>query len=169
MLVPDFAMAFVSVVLVYAMMYLYLRSFWLSSWGMYQIVCALPIGCSVYTHVFQVKYFEFLHILIVYLVLGIGADDIFVFVDAFLHISGEYDVKPGYAFNRETLHAIMRKTWLRAAGAIFNTSITTTIAFLSCSVSEVMPMRTCGWYAAICIITVYVLTMTFTPASFARV
>ena len=31
-------------------------------------------------------YFEFLHILVVYLVLGIGADDIFVFKDTFCHI-----------------------------------------------------------------------------------
>ncbi len=36
--------------------------------------------------VFRVLYFEFLHILVIYLVLGIGADDIFVFKDTFCHI-----------------------------------------------------------------------------------
>merc|ERR1719440_1269104 len=130
MIGPDFIMAFISVMLVYLTMYLYLRSFWLASWAMYQITFSLPIGAFVYKHIFRIDYFEFLHVLIVYLVLGIGADDVFVFVDTFKHISSEYMIVPGRAYKRDVLHTILRRTWSRAAGAIFNTSFTTTIAFL---------------------------------------
>merc|ERR1719440_2158180 len=108
MIGPDFIMAFISVMLVYLTMYVYLRSFWLASWAMYQITFSLPIGGFVYKHIFQVDYFEFLHILIVYLVLGIGADDVFVFLDCFKHISEEYKVTPGCAYSRDTLHTILK-------------------------------------------------------------
>lgn len=169
MISADFGIAIFSILFVYFVLYAYLRSFWLASWAMYQIVFSLPIGGFFYKNLFQVHYFEFLHILIVYLVLGVGADDIFVFCDCFWHqqqqeIAGNQELQ-GVALSRDRLHKILKESWKRSSGAIFNTSITTTIAFLSCSVSEVMPMRTCGWYAATCIVTVYIMTITFAPAS----
>lgn len=49
---------------------------------------------AVYKLVFQIEYFDFIHILAVFLILGIGADDVFVVFDAWnqskLHHKTEY-------------------------------------------------------------------------------
>jgi hypothetical protein len=163
---PDFMLAGVSVLTVFGILYLYMGcSFILACAGMFQIVLSLPIGSLIYRKVLQIQYFNFLHILVIYLVLGIGADDIFVLVDTFKHISAESPLKDaGTAYNRDDLKAVVRATFRRTSSAIFNTSFTTFVAFMSCSVSKCMPMRTCGWYAAICIVLCYIFTITFMPA-----
>mmetsp|Transcript_29152 Transcript_29152/g.65999 ORF Transcript_29152/g.65999 Transcript_29152/m.65999 type:complete len:992 (-) Transcript_29152:160-3135(-) len=164
MLPPDFSLAFLSVIFVYFTMWLYLGSFFIASFGMWQIVVSLPIAGIIYRKVFMVGYFEFVHVLVVYLVLGIGADDIFVFLDAWRHIRAEKGLKPGGGNPRSLMLECLRATWTRTATAVFNTSFTTAVAFLSMSVSEVMPMRTCGYYAAVCIVLCYIFSITFTPA-----
>jgi len=157
MIGPDFALAVCSFLFVFVCMWAHLGSCFLASTGMFQILASLPISGIIYRQIFMVGYFEFLHILVVYLVLGIGADDVFVLVDSWRHITSD----PAFTGD---VHKALRTTWTRCAGAILNTSITTACAFLSMSVSKVMPMRTCGWYAAICICLNYIFTITFTPA-----
>jgi hypothetical protein len=140
-----------------------LGSSFIASVTMFQIIMSLPVSGLLYRPL--IDYFEFLHILVVYLVLGIGADDVFVLVDTFRHISEEYGLKEGLAFRDEDLVKVVKATLMRAGQAIFNTSFTTTAAFLSTSVSKVMPMRTCGYYAALCIVMNYIFTLTLTPAA----
>jgi hypothetical protein len=146
-------------------MYLHLNSAFLAAVGMWQIISSLPIAAVFYGGVFQIPYFEFLHILVVYLVLGIGADDVFVLTDTFRHISAECPIEKGSSLNDEDLVKVLRRTLMRTGQAIFNTSFTTTAAFLSTSVSKVMPMKSCGYYAALCIMMNYIFTMTLFPAA----
>jgi len=164
----DFNAAAGSILLVYIIMWAYLRSFWMASFGMLQIICSLPVGALLYRGVFRIEYFEFLHVLIVYLVLGIGADDIFVLVDTVENVAQRE--LPAFQLNGEApFDAVawfkpMRTAYMESASAIFSTSFTTGVAFLSCSVSKVMPMRSCGWFAAICILVNWFFTIAFTPA-----
>jgi len=58
--------------------------------GMAQIVLTLPSALFFYRIVFRIPFFNQLHILAIYLVLGIGADDIFVFVDAWKQSKEHY-------------------------------------------------------------------------------
>merc|ERR1719253_940197 len=78
-----------SVVIVWLLMWLHLGSCFLASAGMLQIILSFPITAILYWEVFRIRYFEFLHILVVYLVLGIGADDIFVLCDSWRHITSD--------------------------------------------------------------------------------
>mmetsp|Transcript_66997 Transcript_66997/g.122198 ORF Transcript_66997/g.122198 Transcript_66997/m.122198 type:complete len:1175 (+) Transcript_66997:60-3584(+) len=165
MLMYDFSFAFLSMFVVWIIMYIHMSSCWLASWGMYQILFSLPVGSLFYRQLFGIDYFEFLHVLIVYLVLGIGADDIFVLVDSFKHLSDEHGPPAGEVYTAKEFKKIMKAAYIRSFQAIFNTSFTTAVAFLSCSISKIMPMRTCGWYAAICIVMNYVYVITFTPAT----
>jgi len=164
MATPDFMLSFLSVILVFFVAYIHLKSSIMAAAGMFMMIMTLPIAALFYQGVFRILYFEFLHILVIYLVLGIGADDIFVFKDTFCHI-----IKAEFPFSRtgrpteEQEIKALSLTFQRAGIAIFNTSFTTALAFLSCSVSKCMPMRTCGWYAAACIVTLYVLTLTYFP------
>ena len=49
---------------------------------MLQIILCFPMGYFIYRHFLQITFFQTLHILSVFIILGIGADNIFVFVDA---------------------------------------------------------------------------------------
>jgi hypothetical protein len=42
---------------------------------MLQIVASLPLGAAIYKGVFQIPFFDTLHTLVIFLVLGVGADD----------------------------------------------------------------------------------------------
>mmetsp|Transcript_4461 Transcript_4461/g.9667 ORF Transcript_4461/g.9667 Transcript_4461/m.9667 type:complete len:1035 (+) Transcript_4461:67-3171(+) len=162
----DLGMSLFSFIIVFAVIWSYTKSLFLAASGMLQIVLSLPVSGLVYEGVFQIKYFHFLHVLVVYLVLGIGADDIFVLVDTFIHLERE-EAEKDPKWSAERFRKAFKAAYIRTAGAIFNTSFTTAMAFMSSSGSKAMPMRTCGWFAAICILMNYVFTMTFTPAALA--
>ncbi len=50
--------------------------------GMFQILISLPIAIFIYRIVFGIDFFQTLHALAIFVILGIGADNIFVFIDA---------------------------------------------------------------------------------------
>jgi len=50
--------------------------------GMFQILISLPIAIFIYRIVFAIDFFQTLHALAIFVILGIGADNIFVFIDA---------------------------------------------------------------------------------------
>jgi len=165
MIMGDFMLAFSAVAIVFLIVYLHVNSGFLACVTMYQIILSLPVGALLYRRVLMIDFFDFLHMLVVYLVLGIGADDVFVLVDSFRHLSSELPAKDGGSFGDLELAKLLQLTLVRSGQAIFSTSFTTTVAFLSQSVSGIMPMRTCGYYAAVCIILNFVFTMLFTPSA----
>ena len=94
----------------------------------------------------------------IFIILGIGADDIFVFNDAWhqapvLHPSLENDMVRRMAW-----------TYRRAASAMLVTTSTTCAAFLATALSRIMPISAFGFWAAILIATNYVLVITYFPA-----
>lgn len=78
----DFLMVIFSLLFVYYWINRHTGSFFLASAGMFQIFFSLPAALFFYNTIFRITYFVEIHILAVFLVLGIGADDVFVMVDA---------------------------------------------------------------------------------------
>ena len=64
----------------------HLNSLFLAFAGMLQIILGFPLAYAVYRYVFMVTFFDTLSTLVIFLILGIGADDIFVFVDAWVQV-----------------------------------------------------------------------------------
>ena len=94
MVQTDMAMAGASIVFVMCWMWFHMKSFPLAMLGMYQIVMSIPIALFLYRYFFQIYYFQSLHQMVIFLVLGIGADDIFVFVDGWKMFRAKgYDLK----------------------------------------------------------------------------
>ena len=77
----DAFFAFYSLFFVYLYLYYHLGSFFLASIGISIIVFSFPMTSVITRSLLGVNYFGFLHVLIVFIVLGIAADDIFVFID----------------------------------------------------------------------------------------
>ena len=83
----------------------------------------------------QVKYFGLMQWLTIFIVLGVGADDIFVLVDAWKQ-STIFVPDQGTYF--DNLKMRLKYSMCRCAKAVFNTSFTTAAAFFATAVSPIM-------------------------------
>jgi len=89
-------------------------------------------------------------------VLGVAADDIFVFIDGWRQSEFIDEIK---ADKRNRLAYSFR----RASRATLTTSSTTSAAFLANAFSPIMPIASFGIYAAIIIFVNYLLIIFFLP------
>ena len=80
----DMYSAVFSVMFVYVYLTIHLKSCFLSTCGISIIIFSFPFTVMVTEGIAGVTYFGTLQIIAVYIVLGIAADDIFVFYDAWL-------------------------------------------------------------------------------------
>ncbi|KAH8095328.1 hypothetical protein JL720_2621 [Aureococcus anophagefferens] len=103
---------------------------------MAQILMSVPITAFVYRFVFRFEYFAFLHLCSIFFVLGIGADDNFVLLDAWKQ--SFVDVPEVESPDETTLRRLLY-SFSRTMEAVFNTSLTTAVAFLCLGLSPLMP------------------------------
>ena len=127
---------------------------------MAQILMSVPITALVYRFVFRFEYFAFLHLCSIFFVLGIGADDNFVLLDAWKQ--SFVDVPEVESPDETTLRRLLY-SFSRTMEAVFNTSLTTAVAFLCLGLSPLMPVRTFGVFAAMVVIANYVMVLTMIP------
>ena len=104
-----------SVAIVWFIMFCHMKSLFLSSAAMLQIILGFPFSYFLYRIVFRVTYFGLLQGIIIFVILGIAADDCFVFVDAW--IQSEQIVK-----NPLNIVERMSYTYKRAGYAMFVTT-----------------------------------------------
>jgi hypothetical protein len=76
----SFAVLSILSVMFYFMFHL--ESVFLAVVGVFLIILSFPLTAIVYTGILRIEFFTTLHTLIIFIVLGIAADDIFVFIDA---------------------------------------------------------------------------------------
>ena len=103
--------------------------------------------------------------LVVFVILGIGADDCFVFTDAWKQSAPLAGARPPEGESQEKYrHKRLNYAFVRALQSMMNTSLTTAVAFLATALSPIMPIHAFGIYAAICVLMNYALAMTMLPA-----
>ena len=151
----DMIMTLCAIVFVFIWICVHTGSFFLSSMSMLQIVFSMPMAFLIYRFVFGINYFTQLHGTAIFLALGIGADDIFVFTDAWKQSK--------FVENIDNKLQRLQFTFSRTKIAVFNTSFTTTVAFLATAISPVMPISSFGIYAAMTIICNYIFVLIFSP------
>lgn len=149
----DLSFTMASILFVYYYICFYTGTLFIGALGMLQIILTLPLALFFYRGVFQVTFFNQLHVLAIYLVLGIGADDIFVFMDGWNQSINQY---------RNTADRL-DATFKRAVYAMGATSSTTCVAFMATAVSPIMPIASFGIYAALGVFFNYVLAITLFP------
>lgn len=107
-----------------------------------------------------VDLFMILHLLLMFLLLGISADNTFVFADAFAQSAAI----PGTA---SELERRVSYTAQRSANALLVTSGTTCASFFVIAITPIPPIGAFGIYAGWLIFVLYVLTITILPPVFA--
>merc|ERR1711871_1693650 len=162
MLGQDFLAPIGSIVIVLCWILFHTKSGFVGSLGMLQILLSLPFAYTIYRFVFGIRAFSQMHILAIFLVLGVGADDIFVLTDAWKQ--SKYDVKREEEDDDNAFYARrMPFAYSRTSKAVFNTSFTTAMAFVSTGISPMMSISTFGWFASVCICINYIFVITWTP------
>ena len=101
-------------------------------------------------------YYSNLHSLSIFIILGIVADDVFVFVDGWRQSGNMKELQ-------DDMKRRLAYSFRRAARATATTSSTTSVAFLANAFNPLMPLKSFGIYAAILIIVVYALIILVYP------
>jgi hypothetical protein len=134
-------------------------SLFLTLCGLLNIVISFPLGLFVWAVVLDEPGVTYLMYNGIFIILGIGCDDIFVFLDAFRqaheqppHISGSLETRFAWAYRR-------------AATAMFTTSFTTCLAFAGCALSEIWDIRCFGVVNGFMVFFNFLLVITFFPAA----
>ena len=103
-------------------------------------------------HIF--RYFGIFHILSVFIILGIGADDVFVFFDTW---------KETAHHSYKSLSHRVSDCFRKAALAMLFTSITTAIAFFVSATSPFLGVYSFGVFSGILVLVNYCSVITFLP------
>jgi len=155
----DSLKAILSFSLVFAYLRVMVGSWFLAGIGILEIILSLPLAWFFCSEILQIKYFSMLNTLCVFIVAAIGADDIFVFMDAYRQSAHK---------GNEVLQSLeSRMSWVyrRSGKAMAITSTTTCLAFLCTVQSPIASTRSFGIFAALVIFFDYILVMTlFTTA-----
>ncbi len=153
----DTAWAVFSVTFVFLFFIYKLRSAFLGSMGISLILLSFGLTQMLNEGVVRNTFFNALHNVVVFIVLGIGADNIFVYTDGYMQtksvpeLEGDKRRRLAYAFKR-------------SARATATTSSTTSIAFLANAFSPIMPIQSFGIYASIIIACNYALIVMIFPS-----
>jgi hypothetical protein len=153
----DLSWAGASILAVWVYMSLHTGSVFVASLGMFEILASFPVSIFLYRVFFRVSYLGNIQILSVFVVLGVGADDVFVFFDAFKQSAYEPSEVSGSTLTR------VLYTARRASKAIFVTSLTTAVAFAATAMSKVMPISAFGALSAIMIFVLFAVNVLFFP------
>ena len=151
----DMALAIASFIFVFAFMLLQTGSLWITSWGIFSIISSFNIANFIYRVVFDYKYIGIFHVLAIFIILGVGSDNIFVFMDTWKE----------YGRNHPNADLVTRLSvvFKSAAKATFITSLTTTIAFLSNVQSPLLAVSSFGLFSAILVAVNYGSCTLFLP------
>lgn len=146
-----------SLVLVFIWIWVQTNSVVIAAAGALEIVLSIPLAFFFYYGVFQFRYFDGLNFMTLFIVVAIGADDIFVFMD-------QYKQSAYYKEVCADLKSRMNWVYGRASWAMFITSATTCAAFVCTAVNPLPNIQSFGIFSAFVIVADYLLVITWFPA-----
>ncbi|XP_072356348.1 protein dispatched homolog 1 isoform X1 [Scyliorhinus torazame] len=155
-LLMDTVYPAIAIAIVLFIMCMYTRSMFITLMTMFAIISSLIVSYFLYRIVFGFKFFPFMNLTALIILVGIGADDAFVLCDVWNHT--KFD-KP-----QAELAETVSVTLHHAALSMFVTSFTTAAAFYANYVSNITAIRCFGVYAGTAILVNYILMVTWLPA-----
>ena len=143
-----------SMVFIICFMTFHTRSLFVSGLAVMSILTSFAGTNIIYRCIIDFQYIGFFHIITIFIILGIGADDIFVFYDAWrLSAFSSY---PSLAHRLNDAYSISCKS-------MFITSLTTAVAFTASALSPLLATKSFGVFAAILVFYNYFSVIIFFP------
>lgn len=155
-IIGDMLLVLGSAFIIFSLIWFVSRSLFIAGMSMLQIATTFPTSLVILVFIFQQTYVGILHLLAIFIILGIGADDVFVFVDAWRQSAIQL---PG-----ESLEVRMAWSFDRAAGAMLVTSATTFAAFVITAISPFVSLSGFGSFAALLVLVNYLMVISLLPA-----
>ena len=152
--VLNLMLAVASFIFIFLFMWLQTGSLWITSWAVFSVLSSFNITNLIYRIVFDYRYIGIFHVLSIFIILGIGADDVFVFMDTW---------KQSQAKSYKSLVHRLSDVYRHAAKAMFITSFTTIVAFLSNVSSPLLAISSFGLFSAILVTVNYLSVILFFP------
>ncbi|XP_020897275.2 protein dispatched homolog 1 isoform X2 [Exaiptasia diaphana] len=144
-----------AMILVAICMWLFMESLILSLCAVLTIGFAFVLSYFFYILVYGFAFFPFFNLLTVIFIVGIGADDAFVYYDIFRKTKSDNP--------KDNLLTLTVKSLKHAAISMFVTSFTTSAAFFANMSSHITAIKTFGIFAGISILTTFLLMITWFP------
>ena len=145
-----------AMIIVFLIMWFFMGSFILTLCGLMCVIYATALSYFLYTRVFRLDFFPFLNITTLVFLVGIGADDAFVYYDIWRQTRA---ANPNANIMQLTLNTLRY-----AAVSMLVTSLTTASAFYAGVSSTITPIKLFGIFAGTSILTNYLLMITYFPA-----
>ena len=154
LVIRDISLVFGSISFIVLFLMFQTGSVWVTLWGVFSIISGFPGANLIYRIVLDYVYFGIFHVLAIFILLCIGADDIFVFFDTW-----KYSAHHSYPSVAHRLSDCYRK----AGGAMLYTSLTTAIAFAVSASSPLLAIGSFGLFSALLILVNYISIIVFFP------
>ena len=133
------------------------QSLTLTSFGLLSILVSFPASYIIYRLVLGLRWFGVLNFIGLFVIMGIGADDVYVLLD---HWNARKAAKPDEGAAERAAHVIYE-----GATSISATSLTTAVAFLGNIGSKIMPLRAFGALMATLVGCTFVAVFAVIPAA----
>ncbi|WAR02491.1 DISP3-like protein [Mya arenaria] len=150
----DMYLAGASMAFIFFLILFHTRSLWIAGFAMMSIFGSFVTGNLIYNLIYSYKYLGFFHVLAVFIILGIGADNIFVFYDMWRASATEQYLSLAHRLS---------DVYKRSAISMFFTSLTTTVAFLSTAILPLLGIRSFGLFAGTVVAVNYISVITQFP------
>ena len=154
LVVRDISLVFGSIAFIVLFLLFQTGSIWVTGWGVFSIISGFLGANLIYRIVLDFVYFGIFHVLAIFILLCIAADDIFVFYDTW-----KFSAHHRYPSVAHRLSDCYRK----AGGAMLYTSLTTAIAFAVSASSPLLAISTFGLFSALLILVNYISIIVFFP------
>ncbi len=142
---------------VFLFIWMYTTSLFLTVMTLVCIGLSLGISYFLYSLVFEIKFFPFMNLLAVVLILGVGCDDMFIYCHVWMMAKSEK--------NAGTLEKIVSDTLRHATLSMFVTSFTTASALYANYVSNITALRCFAIFSGTVIMVNFFMVMTWIPAA----
>jgi len=156
-LFQDLLYAIASMVFVFVYIWVNVGSVVIAIAGITEILLSLPMALTFWRVIMQQERVDFLFFLSVYLILCIGADDIFVFMDSW---KASASAPPHISNSLETR---LKWSYQTAATAMLTTTSTTVLCLLLTTTSTLPSLRSFGIFVALVVFFDYCLVITWLP------
>lgn len=147
----------VSGVFIFFIIWIFTGSIFITVMTIISMFWSLELAYFLYVFVFEIKFFPYMNVVTVLLVIAIGADDVFVYSKIW-HLAKKER-------NNGTLEKLVSDTLRHATVAMFVTSLTTAGALFANAVSPVTSIKCFSIYAGTTVLCNLLIMVTWTPAA----
>ena len=154
----DAKFATLSFLTVLIFVWIHTKSIIISVMGMLGVLASIPITMFIYTSIIGIDHMSILNFLSLFVIMGIGADDIFVFFDTYDVVANEHpDIEDDIPLRTGL-------TFRRAGSAMLVTSVSTAASFFANWVSSLPVIREFGLFMGLVVVVNFVIVLTYFPS-----